>query len=127
MPSVKIKIFWVTFDFERTCIKRSGDGSFIVTLTPKLPLLFCSIKSSDNYVNTKACSRHRQSHSSVKWKIILKVPLRLFFRFLTLLLGIEKSAKCTYFATRCLLPAIPKYLQPSSIINAIRNFGVFLM
>ena len=72
-------MFWVTFDFERTFIKR-WRCLFHTNILRKmnLPLSYYSIKIwSDNYINIKACSQNRQIHL-VK-KVSQEVQSRLPF------------------------------------------------
>ena len=76
-------MFWANSEFERAHIKKHGWRFHCNTITfrkPKLPITLCSTTPSDNYMNIKAYSWNRWSHSSVQWKIILKVSMRLSFQ-----------------------------------------------
>ena len=114
--SGRLKMFWSTFDFARTFIKKWGRLFHCNTGTirkQKVPLPCYSIMPSDNYINIKACSQNGQSHSSVQWKNYCRSSQQLFLLMLTSLPWHRKVDKK-------LLPTYRKYLELGWVTNAIK-------
>ena len=94
-------------------ILRSMDGCFIVTQAPLATRSYQKKTPSNKYLNVKAGGWNGQCHS-----------MRFSFECFLSLLGMENSAKCSYFTTEHFVSTLPKYSQPGLVIDAIINFAM---
>ena len=121
----KYLLFWVSWYHSWRCecfglililnmhILRSMDGCFIVTQAPLATRSYQKKTPSNKYLNVKAGGWNGQCHS-----------MRFSFECFLSLLGMENSAKCSYFTTGHFVSTLPKYLQPGLVIDAIINFAM---
>ena len=110
--SWRCEMFWVNFNFEHAHIKKHGRLFHCNTSTfsnQKLP----KKTPSNKYLNIKAGVWNGHCHS-----------MRFSFECFLSLLGMENSAKCSYFTTGHFVSTLPKYLQPGLVIDAIINFAM---
>ena len=86
--SWRFEMSWDTFAFDYACIKKRRGLFHCGTSTfrkRKLPIPFCSIKSSDDYLNIKAYSWNGWFHSSEQQKTYPGTFCEAFLSLLTLL------------------------------------------
>ena len=87
------------------------------------PSVPCSVLISNNYVIVKTCSRNITGSTDLAYseKVNLQVSVQLSFQSLPSFLVKEKSATCTYFATRRYFIHPPLIFATQSLIISLQH------